>query len=200
MFLFSRRIFLAVAVCSCFLSAAPQAAIALDEAEARELVMGVAGDVIALVQSDVPIESKRSELKRLMSATADMTAIGRFAIGRPWNEMSDTQKDAYLSAFTDYVAKIYTSRFSDYKGETLEFAGSRSGKKDLYVLTNFARSGQQPLEVSWRVREIGGAPKILDIEAEGISLLVSLKNEMSGLLSQNNNSVDKVIEVLKTKA
>ncbi|MEM9093932.1 MAG: ABC transporter substrate-binding protein, partial [Pseudomonadota bacterium] len=125
---------------------------------------------------------------------------GRFAIGRPWNEMSDTQKDAYLSAFTDYVAKIYTSRFSDYKGETLEFAGSRSGKKDLYVLTNFARSGQQPLEVSWRVREIGGAPKILDIEAEGISLLVSLKNEMSGLLSQNNNSVDKVIEVLKTKA
>lgn len=196
----NRRGFLALLAATPVLSLFPGRSWALDENQARDFVMGVTERLIRLIQAPDPIETKRGAFKELMLDSSDMTTIARFAIGRRWKDMSEAQQADYRSAFTDYLSRIYTSRFSDYEGQTIEFASTRSGKKDLYVITNLVRERAEPIEVSWRVREFGGAPKILDIEAEGVSLLVSLKNEVSGLLAQNGDSVDKVIEVLKSKA
>ena len=196
----NRREFLAALSAAPIITLTPSISLALDEDQARDFVMGVTERLIALIQAPETIEMKRNAFKQLMLDSSDMTTIARFAIGRRWKDMSQAQQADYRSAFTDYLSRIYTSRFSDYEGETIEYGSTRAGKKDLYVITNLVRQRAEPIEVSWRIREFSGAPKILDIEAEGVSLLVSLKNEVSGLLAQNGDSVDKVIEVLRSKA
>lgn len=197
---FTRRAVFGGALMFAAAFAAPAHAEAPTPEEATQLVESVTDRLLALIQAPGPVETKRSAFRELMLDSSDMTTIARFAIGRRWKEMNDAQREDYRSAFTNYLSRIYTSRFTDYQGETFRVDKTRPGQKDVYVITSVVRQGAEPIEVSWRVRDFSGQPKILDIEAEGVSLLVSLKNEVSGLLSQNGDDLDKMIAVLRSKA
>ena len=58
------------------------------------------------------------------------------------------------------------------------------------------RPNNAPNKVDWVVTSSGGAPKIIDVVAEGTSLRLTQRSDYAAFLSRNNNNVGALIEAL----
>lgn len=199
---FSRRLMIAATAFGLMvggLGAAP-AAKAVEVEAAKTLVMKVSDQLIKLVSSNKPEAQKRTEFEQILTDSAAISDIAAVAIGRTYKTMSDSQKSDYEAAFTDYLARAYMKRLNGYQGETLELNGVEdAGKRGVYVKTYVKRptTNEPPLEVEWRILDRNGPPQVFDISIEGVSLVVTQRNEFTSLLESYNGDVDKFIARLE---
>ena len=76
---------------------------------------------------------------------------------------------------------------------------SEAAKKFVIVKSNIVREGADTLkiELNWRLLTRDGQTKIIDLSIEGISLIVAQREEFQSFLSNNNESLDALINRLK---
>lgn len=180
------------------LAASPARADSADQA--RDLVMMAAERLIELIRSDQAQAEKEVAFRQLMEETAAMSAIARTALGAPWRSMSDPQKARYDEAFRDYLARNYVARFRDYTGEKLTYVKTIENEKGVYVETQVASPGSQPLSVVWRLKELGDGLKVVDIKAADLSLLATERSLLTSLLERNGGDFDAFIAELQSGA
>lgn len=164
---------------------------------ARTLVMDAAERLITLITSPGGREAKEADFLQLMNETSAMTAIARTALGAPWRSMTDAQKQRYDVVFPRYLARNYVARFRDYTGEELAYVDTTETDKGVFVKTVVTGDAGQPLEVVWRLKELRGALKIVDIKAADLSLLATERAILNSLLEQNNGDFDRFLDALE---
>lgn len=199
---FSRRLAVAALAIGLTLGGTGLAPVAhaVEVEAAKSLVMEVSERLITLVSSDKPMAQKRTEFEQILHDSAAISDIAAVAVGRTYKTMSDSQKSEYEAAFTDYLARAYMKRLNSYQGETLELNGVEdAGKRGVYVKTFVKRpnNSEPPLEVEWRILDRNGPPQVFDISIEGVSLVVTQRNEFTSLLESYNGDVDKFIDRLE---
>jgi ABC-type transport system involved in resistance to organic solvents, auxiliary component len=73
------------------------------------------------------------------------------------------------------------------------------GDKGVLVSAVVRVEGYEGTVSEWLVSDRGGdGPKLIDITAEGISLLRTQRQEFAAMLDKRNGDVDRFIEDLKT--
>jgi phospholipid transport system substrate-binding protein len=151
-------------------------------------------------QPDLTPEAAVPQFRQLFSASFDVPTVGRFVLGRYWNVATPAQQQEYLALFEDLVVETYARRFSGYSGESFEVLGSRpEGDNDVMVHTRIVRPEGPPVAVSWRTRERGGRPKIIDVVVEGISMLVTQRNEFAAVIQRNGGRIDALLDALRMR-
>ncbi|MEM1384869.1 MAG: ABC transporter substrate-binding protein [Pseudomonadota bacterium] len=196
----NRRIFLtgigAAAMAAIGFVPAPALALSGDEAKAH--VEAVVEEVLALVRSDGSTGEKADRLGTVMEKRAAMPQIARFAAGRAWRDMSEAQQDRYVPAFTRFVSTIYARRFQDYSGETVTVLDAvDAGKKGFLVKSSVTQAGGAPVNVEWLITDRPGRTVLADIIIEGISLLTTQREEISGMLESRGGDLEKLIADLE---
>ena len=90
-------------------------------------------------------------------------------------------------------------RFSWYNGETFEITGAKPvDERDTMVATRILRpSGKPPIMVDWRVRESGGSFLLIDILAEGVSLVVTQRAEAADVIGRDG--LDGLLGQMRTR-
>ncbi len=130
----------------------------------------------------------------------DVPYIGRWVLGRYWNQATPQQHDEYQKLFERLIVKTYADRFVEYSGETFRITGSRpEGETDSMVTTQIVRPNGPPVNVDWRVRKRDGQYKIIDVMVEGVSMGVTQRQEFASVIQQNGNRVDGLIQALRNK-
>jgi phospholipid transport system substrate-binding protein len=76
-------------------------------------------------------------------------------------------------------------------------AARREG--DIAVTTVVSRPGTAPNRVDWVVGA-EGAPRVIDVIAEGTSLRLTQRSDYAAFLSRNGNNVQALIEALRQQA
>lgn len=195
---FLNRTALAVAGAAA-LGLAPSIALALSEDEAISHVRKTIDEVAALVDSPGDGSSKAPRLLEIMERRAAMPEIARFAAGVTWRAMSEDQQKRFTAAFGRYVSGIYANRFQEYsgKGKASEaFQYGRvvdAGRKGLLVPTNVVRTGEAPVLIEWLVTDRPGRTVIADIVIEGVSMLITEREEIGSMLEARGGDVEKLI-------
>lgn len=165
------------------------------EKEARAYVQKLSDDVLAVLNSDVDMNAKQNKLVGLFEKTVDTKWIGRFVLGRYYNQATADQKKRYDSLYKDFLIRSYVPKFKNYKGETVELAEIRKDGKDEYMVkTNIVNTrGEPPIRVDYRVKESGGF-KVIDIITEGVSLITTQRSEFGSVVSREGMDylIDKI--------
>jgi phospholipid transport system substrate-binding protein len=132
-------------------------------------------------------EDRDKEFRRLLDTDFDIPRIARFVLGRYWNEASDQDKQQFQKLFEEYIVRSYAQRFSQYSGEQVKVVGSRpESETSTLVQSQVIRaSGAPPAKVDWRVRKDGGAFKIIDVDVEGVSMVLTQREEFSSVIQRN---------------
>jgi len=166
-------------------------------ANPRAFVEGLGGEVVGILKSkDVPLAERQQRFRTLFTEAFDAPVIGRFVLGPYWNGASEEQRRKYLKIFSDYVAAIYAVQFAHYQGETFKTIGmSPLGAGDEAIRTEIDRPGGQPLPVVFRVRGTPGHFKIVDVSVEGISLIITKRDEFASVLK--DEGLDGVMQRMK---
>lgn len=170
---------------------------------AEQFVQSVGQDVVDTLKSTRADSAERETRLRQVFVDAFATpTIARFVMGRHWRTLEDAEKQRYLEVFPGYVAAIYASRFADYSGQVFQVVRSRpAGDNDVFVETEI-RGGRQnrPIAVGIRVRKMSSGFKMIDVTVEGISLLVTKRDEFNTFLSRQSVSdlIDRLAAIAKS--
>jgi phospholipid transport system substrate-binding protein len=84
----------------------------------------------------------------------------------------------------------------EYKGVSYTMTETHAQGGDALVGTIIDRPNAPPANVQWVVR-MTGAPKVLDVVAEGTSLRLTQRQDYTSYLVRHGNSIDALIAALK---
>jgi len=175
---------------------------ALAENDATAHVQVTINEVSSLVDSAGDSAAKAVRLREIMEQRAAMPQIARFAAGIAWRSMNADQQSRFVAAFTKFVSSVYASRFQEYAstGKSAEsFKIGQvvdAGRKGMLVKTTIIRTGEAPVNVEWLVTDQPGQVLIADIVIEGVSLLITQREEIGGMLEARHGDVEKLISDL----
>ena len=144
---------------------------------------------------ELPVEAKaeRTEgFRVLLNQNFDMPAIVRLVLGRHWRTATPGQKSKFSRVFKTHLVQVYTSQLGVYGGEIVEIEKSTQlSKKDTVIYTLVLRDEEIPLRLDWRVRETNRGLKVIDVAAEGVSMLTTKRSEFTSLVAREG--VDALI-------
>jgi phospholipid transport system substrate-binding protein len=193
-----------VVVAGLIASLMPSLSHALSKEAALEHVRMTLEEIAAVVNTPGDTQSKASQLLEIMERRAAMPRIARFAAGIAWREMSDDQQTRFVTAFGKFLSGFLAGRFQEYagagpSGETFELGRViDAGRKGMLVKTTILRTGEAPVVVEWLVSDRPGRIVIADIVIEGISMLITEREEIGSMLEARGGDIEKLIADLSS--
>ena len=154
-------------------------------------------EAISILSNDSINDSEKTKaFTSLVMSSIDLPLISKFVLARSWKESSDDQKQRYLIAFKDYFVNSYANKLDQYSGEKIAIIDSEEAGKYVIVNSNIVREGTDTLKINlkWRLLNRDGQIKIIDLNIEGISLIIAQREEFQSFLANNNYDLDKLIE------
>ncbi len=194
-------------VCLClvplFLTALP--ARASDQiAAANNLITNMISEVETYLETDSGSNEKRTEnIIKLLDTHFDLPAIARFSAGPYWRAANEQERSDYVQTMRDVVIGTVVRNFDQLSGLRFSTIDSQT-KGDNMVLVrgsfNDSTGRRPPVSVGWRVITPAMAPaKVLDVEIENISMLVTQKQENITIIRQNEGRFSALIEAMRKR-
>ena len=166
-------------------------------AEEENFVTSFADSAISILSNDTISDAERtSSFTELVMSSIDLNLISKFVLSKAWKNASDEQKENYLIAFKDYFVSSYANKLDQYTGERVDVIGSQEAGKYVIVESNIVREGTDTLKINlkWRLLNKNNQIKIIDLNIEGISLVIAQREEFQSFLANNDYDLDKLIE------
>ncbi|NOG69649.1 phospholipid-binding protein MlaC [Roseicella sp. DB1501] len=154
--------------------------------------------VAAINDTRADLATRRQRVAAILRRAVDIDGVGRFILGRWWRQASPQQQQDYLKLFEETLIRNLSARFGEYQG--VRFSLGRSQQRtedDVLVNTIIERPNSAPFALDWRVGEVNGQPKVVDVIAEGTSLRLTQRSEYSAVIQQNNGSVDALLAAMR---
>ena len=170
------------------------AAVTAEQAQAH--VAQTIEDVLGLVQAPGAAAAKAPQLRQIMEARASMPQIAQAAAGLSWRQMTPDQQARFTDAFTNHVATIYARRFQEYEGQQIRVTGARDAGGKGMLVQSMVGNGGAPIAVEWLVSDRSGRVAVNDIVIEGVSLVLTQREEIAQMLASRGNDVEALIAAL----
>jgi phospholipid transport system substrate-binding protein len=157
--------------------------------EPRRFIAELSDRALAILSgTEAGAPARTQALAALLDEAVDLRLLARLVLGRHWQRASEEQRRDYIELFRTYALQNLTASLAAYTGrERLTVSGSRpAGEGDSLVGTDITVDpGRPPVHIDWRVRQMGGRPVIVDVVAEGVSLLVTNRAEFDSIVSRS---------------
>lgn len=174
-------------------------AAAQDINRATAFIQATGQELVAAVndaRSD--LATRRQKVAAVLRRAVDIEGVGRFILGRWWRQASAQEQQEYLKLFEETLIRNLSARFGEYQG--VRFSLGRSQQRtedDVLVNTIIERPNTAPFALDWRVAEVGGQPKVVDVIAEGTSLRLTQRSEYSSVIQRNNGSIAALLQAMR---
>ncbi len=116
--------------------------------------------------------------------------MARIVAGRHWDGFAEADRAALVEAYRDLSVATYANRFDDFTGERFVTGGAEPvrGGSEL-VRTQILRPVEGPIEISYVVREVSGAWRIVDVILDGsLSEVSRQRAEYGSVLSRGGHA------------
>ncbi len=178
----------------------------------QELVQSVIQDSIGLLREQREAVVKDPAVARQIVADtlgpyADVERMSRFVLGRHWRTATPDQRDRFVDAFRDYLVHTYSSALRQYADQIVE--QGQDAQIDYQVKTNDRHPDRvlvdsaiqlpdgRAFDVTYRLLERDGQWKFYDVVVEGVSVLLSYRENLASQLSRGD--VDSLIAQLRER-
>ena len=194
--LIQRRVLLAGIA---MLGAAPARAQQMDINRATAFVDRAGQDLVnAINDPRLNQTQRRDRVASILRNAIDIEGTGRFILGRHVRQASPAELQDYLKLFDEIIIRNLSARFGEYRG--VKFSLGRSQQRteeDALVSTQVERPNTPPFTLDWRVAEINGQPRVVDVIAEGTSLRLTTRSEYAAVIQRNGGRVASLLDAMR---
>src|SRR5580692_9545721 len=124
-----------------------------------------------------PMTERYRRLEPVIHQVLGLRVMTRLAVGPDWTNFSPEQQDALIAAFSRFTVATYAHNFRDFSGEKFEIDDVVSRGEDKIVRTRIIPAHDTPVNLLYRMREIDGVWKIIDVYSDGISELTLRRDD-----------------------
>ena len=199
---FMKKMFktIALGVVASVMMAAP--ALALDKSEAEGFTDALITELGQIAADGALNDDSRDRAYRgALQSRLATESIGKFLFKSvPADLPTEAQKVTYNQLFPSYIAAAFASEIGGLAERDINITDSRErGETEVIVRSELVNSaGVKKASIDWRIREIDGQPRLLDVLVERVSPLVTKRQEFSSLAKREG--VDALIAHMKTVA
>lgn len=146
------------------------------------------------LKGDEQRQTRRSKIMAAISNGFDFREMSQRVLGRTWHELSDTEKDYFVSQFTKLLENVYVGKLETYDGESVEFVAERIKGKRAQVTTMVSYEGSD-IPIHYIMQHELDDWMVYDINIEGVSLVRNYMEQFRSLLrTEKYEGLIKIIE------
>ena len=187
----TRRLLL-LGSCAGLLVARATQAQQVDIARATSFIQATGTELVAA------INASNAPVAQILRRSVDVEGVGRFILGRWWRNATPDQQREYLQLFEQVLIRNLSARFGEFQGVRFQLGRTQARtEEDALVSTIIERPGNPAFGLDWRVSEVSGQPKIVDVIAEGTSLRLTTRSEYSSVITRNGSNVSALLAAMR---
>jgi phospholipid transport system substrate-binding protein len=164
---------------------------------AVDFVRATGDHLVAVINGNMPAADKRQTLAKIIDAAVDVNGVAQFCLGRFWRTASSKEQQEYTQLFHAVLVNNISAKLGEYQGVKFTVGRAEDRDDNQVVSTTVERPNNAPTEVQWIISQASGAPRIVDVVAEGTSLRLTQRSDYAAYLTRNNNSVQALIEAMR---
>jgi len=198
--LLARRSLLAAGSALAAMWALPLRAQAVDTARATAFIQTTGQELVAAINGRGAVAQRRDQVAAVLRRAVDVDGVGRFILGRYWRQATPEEQQQYMRLFEETLIRNLSARFGEYQG--VRFSLGRSQQRtedDTLVNTIVERPNSAAFSLDWRVGEVGGQPRVVDVIAEGTSLRLTTRSEYSAVIGRNGGRVSALLDAMRNQ-
>jgi phospholipid transport system substrate-binding protein len=178
----------------------PALAQPVDTARATAFIQATGQELVGAINGGGSVEQRRERVAAILRRSVDVDGVGRFILGRYFRQATPEEQAQYMRLFEETLIRNLSARFGEYQG--VRFSLGRSQQRtedDTLVNTVIERPNTAAFSLDWRVGEVAGQPKIVDVIAEGTSLRLTTRSEYSAVISRNGGRVAALLDAMRNQ-
>ena len=168
--------------------------------QSKYFVENLGKQVIEKVSNVNLSESERIvNFRNLYLDSFDNYYISRFVLGRYWKRLDSNMRKQFVESFNDYIVFTYAPKFKGWEG-TFEATDSLLENNYYNVKMNVLNKDGPTLKFMWKIYlDKNKKFKILDVNIDGVSMLVTQRAEFMSVIKNNPKGVVGLIEAMNKK-
>lgn len=187
----------------------PESVIPADAALATPSVEKLHAALLEIMRSadKLGYEGRFEHISPVVAETFDLPFMGAKSVGRHWNKLPVEDQQRWLELFARHIAANYAGQFTGFSGEAFETLGEEAAIRDTRVVrTRLTRPGEEPVQLNYRLREVDGEWRIIDIYLNGtVSELALRRSEYSSVLKREGfekllSTIDERVKELASES
>jgi phospholipid transport system substrate-binding protein len=198
----TRRLILTAPLLAAGLIALPRVARAqIDPGRATAFIQTAGNELVAAIDDPrINLVTRRERVAATLRRTIDIEGTGRFILGRYVRQATPAELAEYNRLFDDIIVRNLSARFGEYRGVRFSLGRSQQRtEEDVLVNTIVERPNTPAFSLDWRVSEINGQPRVVDVIAEGTSLRLTTRSEYSAVIQRNGGRVASLLEAMRNQ-
>lgn len=174
-----------------------RASIADDAISADQFVQVFAAQILEVIGDRSQPQAERMRRVEVVAADRfDLDRIARIALGRYWKTAPDGERQEFSALFKAYVLTSYGRRFDEFAQRRLRVVASTPAGDDTMV-ESYVEGGSTPIRLDWRLTPSADGWRILDLMVEGVSLVLTYRNEFAALIERGGGQLQELIAELR---
>lgn len=176
-----KKLLSALALLASIVSAAAPAA----ERGPEAFVRAISSEVIESARADRAIQAGDTGHVKVLVETkvmpyVDLEAATRSAVGPKWREATAEQRGRLQVEFKTLLMQLYAGALTQIKDQTVEITSTQpvQGSSQVVVRSEVRGKGE-PIKLDYRLNEVEGNWKIIDVNVAGIWLVTSFRSQFA---------------------
>lgn len=168
------------------------------------LARNVTDEVLTIVRADRELQAGNPQKVAQLVETKvlphfNFNRMTQLAVGRNWRQANQEQQRVLIDEFRTLLVRTYTTAFTQYKNQTIEYRPLRMGAadKDVIVKSLIKQPAGQPIAIDYRMEKLAGGWKVYDVSIEGISLVENYRNTFNSEIQRTG--IEGLIRALSDK-
>ena len=128
----------------------------------------------------------------------DLERTARIALGRVWKSATDAERREFAGLFKAYVLTSYGRRFHQFADRSFTVLGARPAQDDVLVESR-VDGGTSPIRLDWRLTATPAGWRVLDVAVEGVSLLLTFRNEFAAVIERSGGELAGLLDELRSR-
>ena len=168
--------------------------------QSKYFVENLGKQVVEKVSNVNLSESERIvNFRNLYLASFDNYYISRFVLGQYWKRLDSKMRKQFVESFNDYIVTTYAPKFKGWEG-TFKATDSLLENNYYNVKMNVLNKDGPTLKFMWKIYlDKDKNFKILDVNIDGVSMLVTQRAEFMSVIKNNPKGVIGLIEAMDKK-
>ena len=156
---------------------------------ARATVEQLYAELLEVMQrgEQLAYEGRYARLDPVIRQAYDLPFMSAKTLGRYWKDLSEQDRERWVSTFSRLTVSTYADRFDAYSGQQFEvLTVEPSGHETLMVRTRIVPTDEKPVDLDYRLRGADGSWRVIDVFMNGtVSELALRRSEYSSVFKRD---------------
>jgi len=141
-----------------------------EDAAAAQVIRGFNDTMVSVLKDaeSLGYKGRFDRLRPVLDQTFELAFMAEKALGRFWQNLSETERTQWKATFADFMAANYASRLLKYNNQTFDVVSSQGAANETAIVrTKVSEPGNDDVQLDYRMRQMPAGWRVIDIYYNG---------------------------------